>query len=356
MSTRDIVAAIRAGNGNRYEELVTSFQRRVSGVVLSHVSDLSALDDLVQLTFVEAYTNLDKIDDPDQFGPWVCGIARNICLKWLRSRERINKRNLDYEAEIEVEAELTGSDVERDLADRETRQLVSNAVHALAPNLRDVIVARYHEECTYQAISDRLDIPVSTVQSQLRTAQERLRVALGPIAADSLPGLSARDHGSRIMAAVGDIHLPQAPVPTGTGSPWKPALTGIAGFTILIVGAFSLFPMAPAVQQPEPAVSSPPLDSGLRETLRANLPALMQIYQRYLASDAQFGGVITFQLEMDHDGHIVTVEIVKESTNIVPFQQELLLHIREWQLNPSPGYTRSKETITLPFTPSKQVS
>jgi len=54
------------------------------------------------------------------------------------------------------------------------------AVQALDPELRTIVELRYREDLSYQAIADRLQLPVGTVGTRLMRAHERLRILLGP--------------------------------------------------------------------------------------------------------------------------------------------------------------------------------
>src|SRR5262245_59821685 len=48
--------------------------------------DAGAAEDLAQETLLEAWRSLGKLRTPDELAPWLGGIARNICLRWARSR------------------------------------------------------------------------------------------------------------------------------------------------------------------------------------------------------------------------------------------------------------------------------
>src|SRR5215210_5840215 len=50
--------------------------------------DRNVAEDLVQQTLLEAWLHASRLYSADVRMPWLFGIARNICLQWLRSRRR----------------------------------------------------------------------------------------------------------------------------------------------------------------------------------------------------------------------------------------------------------------------------
>jgi RNA polymerase sigma-70 factor (ECF subfamily) len=61
---------------------------------------------------------------------------------------------------------------------RAEQALIRNALAALPPVVREVIVLRELEGMTYREIADITDVPIGTVMSRLARAREQLRLAL----------------------------------------------------------------------------------------------------------------------------------------------------------------------------------
>ena len=66
--------------------------------------------------------------------------------------------------------QVTGRTAETQNADDE----VANAIRALSPPLKEVVVLRYFADKTVEEIATALDIPVGTVKSRLHNARETL--------------------------------------------------------------------------------------------------------------------------------------------------------------------------------------
>ena len=64
------------------------------------------------------------------------------------------------------------------LLERELRVAVTHAIHALPAAQREVVELRHRRGLTFRQIADRLDRPLGTVLTQMRTALARISAAL----------------------------------------------------------------------------------------------------------------------------------------------------------------------------------
>jgi RNA polymerase sigma-70 factor (ECF subfamily) len=100
-------------------------------------------------------------------------IATNAALDFLRrERETVDVDTLSLVSSDE------GPEAMVERAERGER--VRQAVLALPPASRAVLVLREYEGLSYQEIADTLRIPIGTVMSRLNYARNRLRESLAP--------------------------------------------------------------------------------------------------------------------------------------------------------------------------------
>jgi len=129
--------------------------------------DEADAEDAVQDTYVAAMQSA-----PPRTGrvrPWLGGIVRNIA----RNRQRSELRRVSREARA-ARPDRTSGAVES--SERLAwQQRVVEAVLALEPKYRDVLVLRFYEDLPPREVASRLDIPVNTVRTRTRRAIERLR-------------------------------------------------------------------------------------------------------------------------------------------------------------------------------------
>ena len=94
-SDAELVAAARAAPGpgasNAFGQLVLRYERMVSALVQSLVSEPSDSSDVVQEAFLRAFRNLDLLADPSRFGVWLRRIAFGVSIDHVHA-ERVRRR------------------------------------------------------------------------------------------------------------------------------------------------------------------------------------------------------------------------------------------------------------------------
>src|SRR5689334_2430812 len=90
---RDDVAAVRAGDAERYRELVERHERRVYAVAWSRLGDSGLAEEVTQEAFIRGYRRLWLLGDGAKFAGWIATIARRVAINCGISRRReLNKR------------------------------------------------------------------------------------------------------------------------------------------------------------------------------------------------------------------------------------------------------------------------
>ena len=134
---------------------------RVSMSYLENVEDAA---DAVQDTLIKAWEKRSTLIRPEQVKPWVMRILVNQCKDVLRKRRRRNFFPLEEDtASVEVSV---------------TQTPVMEAICALDPELRTVIVLHYVDGYAVQEIASSLGLPLGTVKTRMRSARKRLKQTL----------------------------------------------------------------------------------------------------------------------------------------------------------------------------------
>ena len=171
-----LIARARRGDPGAFEEIVRLYQRRVYGVALRIVRAHDVADDVAQEAFLRAWRSLDRFDLDRPFGPWVCRIAANLAVNYVRS-PRAREEGLP---EGHAEAKATAPGPLGALLDGEATRVLDAALAELPSEQRAVLVMRAVEEMSYAEIAEALGISPGTVMSRLYRAREKLAVALRP--------------------------------------------------------------------------------------------------------------------------------------------------------------------------------
>ena len=173
------VARLRERDEGALREVVEAFGERITAVVAGVLRDRDAVDDVVQETFVKAYTRIDAFKGDAGLFTWLYRIAVNTAKDHAKARSRRPAASLDElpSGAVGFAATESAPAVER-LEDREQRNLVRRAVAALPAVFRSVLVLREIEGLRYEEIAQILDISLGTVESRLFRARRRLKALL----------------------------------------------------------------------------------------------------------------------------------------------------------------------------------
>lgn len=165
------IAQAQEGDRHAFGELVYHYREGVINVVYRMCGDANLAEDAAQEAFIRAWQNLPRYQPRSPFRNWVYRIATNVALDVLR-RER---DTVDID-----DMPLTASslDPEATVERNERAVQVRQAVLALAPASRIVLILREYEGLSYKEIAETLDIPVGTVMSRLNYARTQLRETL----------------------------------------------------------------------------------------------------------------------------------------------------------------------------------
>ncbi len=92
----------------------------VFATALARCQNRTQAEDLAQETLLEALRNAHKLRDPGLWRPWLTGIARNVCLRWARSRGRELARTMPLDWETHEARDHFDLDVELERDDLAT--------------------------------------------------------------------------------------------------------------------------------------------------------------------------------------------------------------------------------------------
>lgn len=165
------VAAVLAGNRDRFEELVERYQQIVLRVVRGYVQDADAAEDAAQEIFVNAFTSLHQLRDPALFFPWLLQIARHRAGQAGKRRDGEPVRQLPEHAEIAAPV----SDEEN--APR--LHAVFAAIEQLPEPYRETVLLKYEANMSCKEIAERDGVAIGTITSRLTRALLMLRRGLG---------------------------------------------------------------------------------------------------------------------------------------------------------------------------------
>ncbi len=164
---------IRAGDHDAFGELFDAYARSVYNHAFRLTGDWSAAEDIVSLTFLDAWRLRGKVDvEGGSLRPWLLGVATNVTRNTRRAARR-------HAAAV---ARLPRDEAERDFADEvagrlddaDQLALVRTALALLRRPEREVLALCVWSGLDYPAAAEALGVPVGTVRSRLSRARTKL--------------------------------------------------------------------------------------------------------------------------------------------------------------------------------------
>lgn len=209
--------ADRAAGGEvaAFAELVRGHQAMAFGYALALLGDFHLAQDATQEAFIAAYFGLSGLRDRARFAPWLRGIVRHQCGRFLRRR-----REPTLGETMALGLAAAGPTPEEWAEDREAAGEVLAAIAALPPPLRAVTVLFHLEGFSQREVAGFLSLPVTTVNNRLHAARRRLKEGRLAAMAQTVRGQGLPDDFAttvveliRARGPVLDLRFPAGPPP-----------------------------------------------------------------------------------------------------------------------------------------------
>jgi RNA polymerase sigma-70 factor, ECF subfamily len=168
VSDARLIELIRDGSAVAAGELFDRYWGEAWKAAYAVTAERASADDVAQDAVQRAFAALGRFDESRPFGPWLKRIVVNRAIDELRRRGRVD--SLDDQRLL--------STSELDDAGQLRNWGVADAVAALAPGKRLVVVLRYWLDFPIEEIAEVLRIPPGTVASRLNRAHAELRTLL----------------------------------------------------------------------------------------------------------------------------------------------------------------------------------
>jgi RNA polymerase sigma-70 factor (ECF subfamily) len=196
LSDEELLVRARLRDERAVRALTLRYNRRLFRVARSILRNDSEAEDVVQETYVRAFTALDLFRGEAGFGTWLTRIAMNEALGRLRRRRPTV--DWDTHGDDRLQAEIiqfpgsaAANDPERTMARSEIRDVLEQSIDDLPDPFRLVFVARIVEGMNVEETAELLGLRPETVKTRLHRARSLLRTTLekqlGPALTEAFP-------------------------------------------------------------------------------------------------------------------------------------------------------------------------
>ena len=190
-----LVQALQDGDERVFSEIVEQWSGGMLRMALSHVDSRAIAEDVVQDAWLTVLRTLDRFERRSTLRTWVLGIVINLA----RSRARAERRSVPLEDGLTDAAvdparflpadhprwphhwavePIPWRTPEEELLAAETRKVLAEAIDALPPAQRDVVVLRDIDGLSSAEVCNILGLTDTNQRVLLHRARSRVRTAL----------------------------------------------------------------------------------------------------------------------------------------------------------------------------------
>jgi len=175
----DLVARARDGDNAAFGVIFEQHSRFVYKFIYAMLGDGGAAEELKQETFLAAYKNIQGLRDDTKLRTWLCGIAKNLVYKFLRSRR---KEGVNSGAEIESLFLSDNKTIapDREFLSKELNYVIRSALAELDADKRLVFTLKELQHLSYKEISEITGSAIPKLKTDLRRAKIEMCRALRP--------------------------------------------------------------------------------------------------------------------------------------------------------------------------------
>jgi RNA polymerase sigma-70 factor, ECF subfamily len=170
-----------------FEEILRRDEARIFRLVYGLVGHVQDAEELTQEVFIKVYQKMDTFDEHSEILFWICRIARNHSLNFLKRRALVRFISMDWLVSTEKRDFPDTSALDRiqtDMELKEKQDRLAVALSQLRFEQRELIVLADIHEMPYLELSRFLKIPMGTLKSRLSRAKQALKLILEQEEAD----------------------------------------------------------------------------------------------------------------------------------------------------------------------------
>lgn len=182
MDEKQLIEQAGKGNEEAFSQLVLQYEKQIYNLTLRMTGDRDTAFDLTQETFLKAWRAISLFQFDSKFSTWLCRIASNTCIDFLRKQKKRQTISLTAVDEDNEAYEIAVSDSSLDPARiaeaAQDREMVFQALQSLPADYRIALSLRAIEDMSYDQIAEALNLSPGTVKSRISRARERIRKLL----------------------------------------------------------------------------------------------------------------------------------------------------------------------------------
>jgi RNA polymerase sigma-70 factor (ECF subfamily) len=178
LSDAEVIQQVLQGNTGAFELLMRRYNERLYRAARAIVRDEQEAEDVIQQTYVNAFSHLRQFNGSSQFSTWLTRIAINESLARVRRQGRYEAFDDDVSNVEPRMSQDPSQNPERQAFTGELRGLLEWAIDTLPNGMREVFVLREVEGLSTLDVAESLGVSEDVVKTRLSRGRAAMRRVL----------------------------------------------------------------------------------------------------------------------------------------------------------------------------------
>ncbi|MEO6950029.1 MAG: RNA polymerase sigma factor [Ginsengibacter sp.] len=183
----EVIKRILGGEKQLYEILVRRNNQKLYRAVRSYLKEEAEIEDIMQNSYIKAFTKLYQFKLESSFSTWLIRIAINESLARIKERGKVHYMDQQSDNIKDILLEIPDSkqlNPQNIMIRNESKQILEKAIDQLDLKYKTVYILREVEEMSMKEIAEAMDLSVSNVKVRLYRAKEMIKDNLFEISND----------------------------------------------------------------------------------------------------------------------------------------------------------------------------
>lgn len=180
MNYTEAVKLAREGKDTGFNILYESTYQSKYYLALKYMQNEESAKDVLQDSYIKAFSSLDQLDDPEKFSSWLGIIVANTAKNELKKQNPIlftdAATNSEEAYEYLIEDENIQNQPEAAFLQKEDNDLVRELIDSLSAEQRMCILMFHIENQSIREIADALGCSENTVKSRLNYGRKNIKL------------------------------------------------------------------------------------------------------------------------------------------------------------------------------------
>ena len=159
-----------------FNKIISANKQNVRNIIRLITNETN--EDLEQEVYLKVWKNSEKYTEQGKFKSWINTIAKNVSKDYLKSSHFKNSQSTVSDDEAVIQLKDKKHSPEERLIRNERQKTIMNAINALKPKFKEVVMLCEIDGYTYEEAAEKIKCPLGTVKSRLFKAKKELTESL----------------------------------------------------------------------------------------------------------------------------------------------------------------------------------